>query len=257
MSASDAARTGMIFQQRNVETIANNIANASTAGFKRSAVRFGDLLTAARDVFDAGAGAVSNLADSEGVMLVGIDRVMLQGDVLPSDQVTDLAIAGEGFFEVALPDGSPAYTRDGSFRVDGAGRLTTAQGFLLQPVIVIPAGTRRLDIGRDGTVRAVLADGEQALGKLQLTAFANPAGLSAASGNLLVPSENSGPAEAGDPGAGGRGIVIAGALEGSNVDTGQEMTELIVAQRSYQMNLNAFQTASEMDRLARELTGRS
>jgi flagellar basal-body rod protein FlgG len=257
MSATDAARTGMIFQQRNVETIANNLANANTAGFKRSAVRFGDLLTHVRDLFDVADGAAGNLADSEGVLLTGTDRYMLQGSIQPTERPTDFAIAGEGFFAITLNDGSTAYTRDGSFRVDGEGRLVTAQGFVVQPGITVPAGTAFIEVAADGTLTATNAASEtQAIGQLQLALFTNPAGLSSIGHNLLAPSENSGEAVLGAPSEGGRGVVGSGALEASNVDVGQEMTALIVAQRSYQMSLSAYQTASEMDRLARELAVR-
>lgn len=258
MSASDAARTGMLFQQRNVEVIANNIANANTTAYKKSSVRFEDIFTRAFDLFDAAAGATGNLADSEGVLLSSIDRYHTQGDILPSGGAADLAISGAGFFAVTLPDGATAYTRDGSFHLDGERRLVTAEGYLLQPEIIFPDGASQLAISPGGEVTAVFADGTaQSLGTMELTLFANPGGLLAIGENLYTPSENSGEPEAGLAGTGGRGVVGAGFLEGSNVELAEEMTSLMLAQRSYQMNLNAFQTATEMDRLARELAGRS
>ncbi len=257
MSASDAARTGMLFQQRNVETISNNIVNANTVGFKRATVRFGDVFTRVRDLFDAASGAPGNLADSEGILITGIDRVMLQGGLEPTAGPTDLAIVGEGFFEVALPDGTSAYTRDGSFQVDADGRLVTSHGLPLQPEVIAPAGTTELAIGQDGTLTAIVGGQQQVLGQMELTVFTNPAGLLAYGENLFLPSENSGEARPGVVGTEGRGFVTAGALEASNVELSEEMTALIVAQRSYQMSLSAYQTANDMDRQARELAGRS
>lgn len=258
MSASDASRTGMLFQQRNVEVIANNIANANTTAYKKSSVRFEDIFTRTFDLFDAAAGATGNIADSEGVLLSSIDRYHTQGNILPSEGPADLAISGSGYFAVTMPDGSTAYTRDGSFHLDGQRRLVTAEGYLLQPETTFPEGASQLAISPEGQLTAVFADGTtQSLGAMELTLFANPNGLLSIGENLFTPSENSGDPEAGVAGTGGRGVVGAGFLEGSNVELAEEMTSLMLAQRSYQMNLHAFQTATDMDRQARDLAGRS
>ncbi len=251
----EAARSGMLLQQQNVDVIASNIANVNTVGYKRLAVHFLDVLTDTRDLLDP-VDVPTNVADSAGIIIGAIDREMSQGSVQPGAYMTDLAIVGEGFFQVRRPDGAVAYTRDGSFRVDGEGRLVTASGYALEPEMRVPAGTAQITVSPEGVVSAYVGGVPEEIGTIETALFTNPAGLLSIGGNLFLPSENSGDPQVAAAGVDGHGIVAAGMLEQSNVEAAGEMTGLILAQRAYQMSLSAYQTASDMARQARELAGR-
>lgn len=253
------AGSGMVAQQFNVDTIANNLANVNTAGFKKSRVDFQDLLYQTLRFggtpVTAGARLPTGIELGHGVRPVAIQRIFSQGTVRQTDNPLDLLIEGEGFFSVLLPDGTVAYTRDGSFKKDGEGRIVTSDGFLLQPEILIPEDAVAISIGADGTV-AVQRPGEtepEEVGVIELARFVNPAGLRAHGRNLFLPTAASGPAVEGRPGEPGFGSLAQGYLELSNVQVVEEMISMIVAQRAYEVNAKAIQASDEMLQAANNL----
>jgi flagellar basal-body rod protein FlgG len=235
-----AAAAGMEAQQRQIGSIGNDLANASTTGYKAGRMAFRDLLynQAARSgtATQAGAGAAAQL--------LGADQS--QGAIRQTSNPLDMAIEGEGFFTVRRPDGSTALTRDGAFELDAQGRLTTAAGDLVQPPLTLPPGTTpgQLSISRDGTVRA----GARTLGRIELVTVAAPDRLQALGDGLFAPT-----AASGAPVATREASVHQGALEGSNVDVGTEMVQMIDAQRSYQLESSAVQTENQMLSIANQL----
>ena len=242
----DAARSGMLQHERHVELIANNLANMNTPGYKRLAVHFSDLLTTEA--------ALAVLADGEpvsttsGVELDRTERIQEPGALVPSGDPLSMAIVGAGYFAVALADGTPAYTRDGSFSRDAEGFVTTPNGFRLQPPLQITGAVAELVIRSDGTVLVNRGGGSTAeeVGQLQLALFRDPGQLESAGQNVFLATLGSGAAQLATPGADGAGTVLTGVIESSNVDLATELTNLIAAQRAYQFNLVAFQTADEM-----------
>ncbi len=269
----DAAISGMVEQQRNIAMIANNLANVNTTGYKRVQVHFQDVLDTL-SVINALTGEVA--PDEEPTLSAGVEsldvlRTFTQGSLQPTQRQLDFSINGDGFFRVVLEDGSAAYTRDGTLRLDGAGKLVTGDGDLIDPPITLPAGFRSLQVTGDGelsVVRSYTADELDALppdaprdgireiaGTLELVRFSNPSGLDSIGRNLFVETEESQPPISGVPGVDGMGQVLSGFLEASNVSVAQEMTSLVIAMRSYQLNLNAFRTIEEMLSSANELTG--
>lgn len=207
---------------------ANNIANVTTAGFK----------TQRATQSDQRAG---------GTKISSISEFSHQGPILRTGGTMDLTIAGNGYFQVAGPGGRPLYSRDGSFKLDGQGRLVDASGNLLQPPISVPPGASALQVTSDGRVSAVSGTGAiQELGQIEIARFANPGGLFREGDNVYSATAASGPAASGIPGGGGRGVLIPGALEGSNVDLATEMVDQIVNQRAFEANLKPIQTADEM-----------
>lgn len=247
------ASTGMIGQQANIDTIANNLANVNTTGFKKSRVNFQDLLY--ETIQPAGTQTVQGTTIPEGIQIghgvrpSSIAKLFSPGSFVNTGNPLDLAIEGQGFFEVELPDGTEAYTRDGSFRRSEDGILVTADGLQLTPSITIPQDAETISIGTDGTVSATVAGqtAAQNLGTIQLSRFPNPAGMDARLGsNLLLETEASGAPVSGEPGQDGIGLIAAGFLENSNVQTVEEILHLIIAQRAYEANSQVIQTADEM-----------
>ncbi|MGH2366656.1 MAG: flagellar basal-body rod protein FlgG [Chloroflexota bacterium] len=250
-----AAVSGMVGHKLRVDVIANNLANVQTTGFKASRVTFADVL------HEPHQRATTNpdLRVGAGVRPAAIQPAFTQGGLQPTETPTDLAIYGEGFFPVRLPDGTTGYTRNGHFRLDAAGRLVTADGLAVLPELTVPpdaAGSLTVDL--DGTVRVTLP-GEaqpQVLGQVQVARFDSPEGLEAIGQTLFRPTDSSGEAVLGAPNTPGFGQVVAQALEVSNVDMADQMTSLIAAQRAYGFSLKALQTTDEMLGLANNLRAR-
>ena len=246
------AKTGLDAQQTEMAVISNNLANVNTDGFKKGRAVFQDLLY--QNVQQVGAATTQNTQAPSGVelgtgvSLVATEKVYTQGNINQTGNGFDLAINGSGFFQVLMPDGSLAYTRDGSFQVSNTGQLVTASGYPVQPAITIPQGAQSVSIGRDGTVQAQLS-GQSApstVGTVQLANFVNPAGLQPNGDNLLLASASSGTAQTGTPGVSGLGTLQQGAVEASNVNVVEEMVDMIETQRAYEMNTKAIQTNDQM-----------
>ena len=246
------AKTGLDAQQTRMSVVSNNLANTSTTGFKRDRANFEDLLyqqvrqpggsTSAQTQLPTG------LQLGTGVRVVSTSKDFAQGNQQNTGRGLDVMVNGRGFFEVLLPDGSSAYTRDGSFQVNAQGELVTSAGYPIQPGIQVPEGAQSVTIGNDGTVTVQMAGEAQALevGSLTLTDFVNPAGLQARGENLYLETTASGPAQNGTPGLNGLGQLVQGALEGSNVNVVEELVTMIETQRAYEMNAKAISTTDSM-----------
>lgn len=253
------AASGMIAQQLNVDTIANNLSNLNTTGFKKSKVEFQDVLY--QNVRRAGTNVSTenvvpvNLEIGYGSRPVSTSRIFSLGNMMRTDQPLDIAITGSGFFQVMRPDGSTAYTRDGSFKISADGRIVTNDGFFLVPDITIPQDSMEISIGIDGMFQTSLPGqtNPQDIGQIELAKFLNPGGLNAIGHNLLIPSASSGDAILGTPATGGFGELAQGYLEMSNVEVVEEMVNMIIAQRAYEINSKAIQTADDMASLANNL----
>ncbi len=254
-----SAASGMAAQQTNIDVIANNLANVNTTGFKAARADFQDILyqtvQAAGAVSGGGSQVPTGLQVGLGTRCADTQKMFSMGDMKQTGNPLDLALQGDGFFSVLTEDGTTAYTRDGSFKVDGNGRLVTAGGLVIQPEITIPADVVSLSIGRDGTVSATLPGqtDPQQLGQIQLAKFLNPAGLSNAGQNLLTPTAASGEALTGTAGSKGFGSLLQGTLEMSNVRIIDEMVNMIIAQRAYEVNSKAIQASDEMLQMANNL----
>jgi flagellar basal-body rod protein FlgG len=253
MRALYTASSGMAAQEMNVELISNNIANMRTAGFKRQRAEFQDLLydsmrRVGSSTSDAGNVLPTGVDIGSGVKLVATPRVMSQGTVAPTEKSYDIAIRGEGFFQVDLPDGRTAYTRDGSFELDPTGQLVTADGYVVQPGIVVPQNALSVTINAVGQVQATLQGqtAPQQLGQIQLARFMNKSGLEAKGDNLFLETEASGPPLEDVPNAEGFGSVLQGYVEQSNVNAVTEISDLIAAQRAYEMNSKVVSSADQM-----------
>lgn len=253
------AATGMEAQQLNLDMTANNLANVSTAGFKKSRLDFQDLLY--QTIRTAGATQAQGVQVPTGIQ-VGLgtrpgatQKIFTPGDMQQTGNALDLAIEGKGFFQVMLPSGELAYTRDGSFKTDGTGKVVTSDGYAVQPEMTIPDQVKELTVGEDGTVSAVIAGqtDSQQVGQMQLVNFLNPAGLTSAGRNLYSPTKASGEPITGTPGQNGLGTLASGYVEMSNVKVVEEMVNLIVAQRAYEVNSKSIQTADEMLNIANNL----
>lgn len=246
------AASGMLAQQFHMEMLTNNIANINTPGFKRSRVNFQEVLSAQAQTGGVTQGELAGLG---GVIPAGSQRMFSQGALHASENPWDLAIAGEGFFAVTLPDGSTGYTRDGSFQLNAEGQLVTAQGYPLKSPITIPEDTETVHVNPEGTVMIQRTDSTETeeIGTVSLTRFANPEGLEAMGSNLFLATDASGAAQEGQAAQGGFGEIVSQAREESNVDLSEEMTEMIVAQRAYSMALRAVQTVDQMLALANDL----
>jgi flagellar basal-body rod protein FlgG len=250
----------MAAQQMIVDTIANNLANMNTNGFKKSQVDFQDLmymkLLEPGAEISAGFRTPTGFEIGAGVRPASTTKVFTQGDMTTTGQALDVAIEGGGFFQVTMPDGTTRYTRDGALRIDAAsGQLCTVSGYFLEPSVTIPDNWRTINIGNDGTV-SVLAGGDQTpqnVGQLTLVRFANPSGLSSQGGNLYTETDASGSAASGTPGAEGLGTLRQGFLEKSNVQMITELVSLITAQRAYETNSKAIKTGDEMLQTATRL----
>ena len=252
LRAMRTAASGMNAQQLYVDTLANNLANVNTTGFKSSRVDFEDLLyqtlVPPSTAQGQGAGQPVALQVGHGTRPTDTEKIYTQGTTQTTGNSLDLVIQGEGFFSVQMPDGTNAYTRDGAFKVDGTGKLVTAQGYPVQPEITLPADTQSVAITADGQVSVQEASSTTPvnLGQILLARFPNPAGLMAMGGNLLQQSASSGDVQTATPGQVGLGTLQQGALEGSNVQVVEEMVNMIVAQRAFEMNSKAIQTADQM-----------
>ena len=244
--------SGLAAQQFNLDVISNNLANVSTTGFKKSRANFEDLLYQTQQEPGAQTGPNSQLPTGSqvglGVSTGTTSTQHTQGTLQKTGNATDLAIGGDGFFKVQLPDGSFAYSRAGNFLIDGTGKLVTAQGYAVQPDIAIPTNRQSVSIGPDGTVSVRLPGqtSEQKVGQITITNFVNPAGLKAMGGNLYQVTSASGQAEEGAPGTAGLGSLSSGTLEASNVDTVEEIVKMIIVQRAYDSNSKVIQAADEM-----------
>jgi len=253
MKALYIASTGMAAQERNVEVISNNIANMRTTGFKRQRAEFQDLLyqayrRAGSQTSDQGPLAPAGIEVGSGVRTVATPRIMSQGSVAATEKDMDIAVRGEGFFMIQLPDGRTAYTRDGSFERDDTGQLVNVNGYQVQPGITIPDNATDLSISADGIVEAKLPGQTVAtqLGQLQLARFVNKAGLESAGDNLFLETAASGAPQIGTPNVDGTGNLMQGYLEASNVNSVTEIADLIAAQRAYEMNARVISGADEM-----------
>lgn len=246
------SKTGLDAQQTQMDVTANNLANVSTTGFKRSRAVFEDLLY--QTVRQPGAQSSqqtqlpSGLQLGTGVRAVATERIFTQGNLQQTSNSKDLAINGDGFFQVLLPDGTAAYTRDGSFQVDNQGQLVTSSGFTIQPAISIPPGAQTITVGRDGTVSVTLAGTTAAnqVGSIQLATFVNAAGLESKGENLYVETGASGTASTNTPGSNGAGVISQGYVETSNVNVVEEMVNMIQTQRAYEINSKAITTSDQM-----------
>jgi flagellar basal-body rod protein FlgG len=246
------SKTGLDAQQTQMDVISNNLANVNTAGFKRSRAVFEDLLYQTMRQPGAQSSQQTQLPTGlqigTGVRPVAAERIFTQGNLQQTANDKDIAIQGSGFFQVLMPDGSTAYTRDGSFSMDVNGQLVTANGFVVQPAITIPANAITFTVGRDGTV-SVTQPGQSSptqIGSLQLATFVNPAGLEARGENLYVETAASGTASTNTPGTNGAGLLAQHYVETSNVNVVEELVSMIQTQRAYEINSKAIQTSDQM-----------
>ena len=246
------AKTGLDAQQTRMSVVSNNLANTNTTGFKRDRASFEDLLY--QQLRQPGGSTSqqtqlpSGVQLGTGVRVVATSKDFQQGNPQQTGRSLDVMVNGRGFFEVMLPDGTPAYTRDGSFQINAQGELVTNSGYAVQPGIQVPEGAQSMTIGNDGTVSVTMAGQAQALeiGSLTLTDFVNPSGLQAKGENLYVETTASGPAQNGTPGLNGLGSLVQGSLEGSNVNVVEELVSMIETQRAYEMNAKAISTTDSM-----------
>jgi flagellar basal-body rod protein FlgG len=246
------AATGMEAQQTRIDTIANNLANVNTTGYKKSRPEFEDLFyetLASPGAQDASGAALPTGAQvGHGVKLASVTRVATQGERLQTGRDLDLAVEGEGYFQVQSATGETLYTRDGSFQRDRDGNLVTRTGLLVSPNVQVPIDVRDVTILSDGTVSGVPAGQTQptVLGQIEVARFANPAGLKALGGNLLAPTDASGDAEVGTPSQNGFGAISQGFLESSNVNMAEELVRMILAQRAFEVNSRVIKASDEM-----------
>ena len=253
MRALSIAATGMEAQQLNVEVISNNIANSSTTGFKSSRVEFQDLLyqnmrTVGSASSDANTIVPSGLQVGLGVMPAATYRINTQGNLTSTGNSLDLAISGRGYLQVQMPDGTTEYTRSGALQLNNSGQIVTADGYQVLPSITVPTTATAITVNSSGQVIATIASqtAPQTLGQLQLATFINPVGLESNGNNLLKQTDASGSPTTGNPGTAGVGTIIQGSLETSNVDIVTEVTNLIQAQRAYEMNSKVITTADQI-----------
>lgn len=246
------AASGMQAQSLNIDVISNNLANVNTTGFKRSRADFQDLLYETLRAAGTASGddseVPSGIEVGHGTRPAAVQKVFIQGDYQQTENELDLAIEGNGFFQILQPSGEVAYSRAGSFKMDSQGRIVTSDGYLLEPDITIPSDAVSLSVGIDGTV-SVQRTGEaepSEIGSLTLARFVNPAGLHSLGRNLFVPTAASGEAIEGTPGEDGLGTISQGFLEMSNVSVVDEMVSMITAQRAYEINSRAIRAGDEM-----------
>ena len=246
------AKTGLDAQQTRMAVISNNLANVNTTGFKQGRAVFEDLLY--QNVRQSGGQTSqdtvlpSGMNLGTGVRVVATEKMFTQGSMLQTEAALDVAIKGRGFFQILLPDGNLAYTRDGTFQRNAQGEMVTASGYTVQPGITIPDGAQSITIGTDGVVSVQLS-GQPApsqVGTLETVDFINPVGLQPIGENLFIETASSGTAQAGTPGLNGFGSLVQGALEGSNVNVVAELVNMIETQRAYEMNGRAISTVDQM-----------
>jgi flagellar basal-body rod protein FlgG len=259
IKAMRTAAAGMTAQQMNIDVIANNLANVNTTGFKRSKIEFQDVLyqkiRSAGTESAAGSTVPIDLEVGYGTRPVATQRYFSMGQLQITGNPLDVAIEGNGFFQVQLPDGTTAYTRDGSFKLSADGQVVTSDGFFLQPNITIPADATDISVSADGIISVTVPGSAQPqeLGQLEMAKFINPEGLGAIGHNLFLASVASGQPVLGNPSVEGFGRINQGALELSNVEIVDEMVNMIVAQRAYEINSKAIQTSEEMTQIANNL----
>ena len=246
------SKTGLDAQQMQMDVISNNLANVSTSGFKKSRAVFEDLLY--QNIRQVGAQtsqqsqSPSGLQLGTGVKPVATERIFTQGNMQQTGNDKDVAIQGQGFFQILLPDGTTAYTRDGSFQVDSQGQLVTASGYPVQPAITVPANAQSITVGRDGVVSITTPNSTATtqIGQIQLSTFINPAGLQAKGENLFVETTASGNPNTNTPGTNGAGLLNQGYVETSNVNVVEELVSMIQTQRAYEINSKAITTSDQM-----------
>jgi flagellar basal-body rod protein FlgG len=246
------AASGMQSQQINIDVIANNLANVNTNGFKKSRPDFQDLMY--QNLKSAGSPSTNSTQVPSGIQIglgskaAAVTKVFTPGAITQTGNDMDLAIEGDGFFQIIMPDGGTAYSRDGAFKKDSQGRIVNADGYPLTPEMVIPSNATKVSIGNDGTVTVFQAgqSSPTSVGTIQLATFSNPAGLSSMGHNLYQPTDASGSANTGTAGQDGIGALSQGYLEMSNVSVMEEMVNMIVSQRAYETNSKAVQAADEM-----------
>ena len=253
------AASGMNAQQLNVDTIANNLANVNTPGYKKNRIEFQDLLyqsvRPAGAATEQGAEAPIGLQMGLGTRPVATSKVFLQGDVTETGNSLDIAINGEGFFQVMMPDGTYTFTRDGSFKLSAEGQVVTSDGYIVEPEITLPQDTLSVTVSTDGFVYAYVADNTspEEVGQIELAKFVNPSGLKNLGHNLYRQTETSGEPIFGTPTTDGFGSLEQGYLESSNVDVVEEMVNMITAQRAYEINSKSVRTADDMMALVNQL----
>lgn len=257
-AALHVARTGLDAQSARMRVIANNLANVNTTGFKRDRVQFETLayqtLTAPGAPAAGDAVYATGLSLGSGVQMTGTARINSQGSLSSTDNPLDIAIEGDGFFQIALPDGRTGYSRAGSFNLSPQGQIVTSEGLSLQPEIEVPEGAQSLTISADGTVSAVIpGDTEPTeLGQIELARFVNPSGLQALGNNIFTETAASGAAQVGVAASEGRGSIRQGMLEASNVNVVQELVDMIETQRAYEVNSKMIAATDEMLRNANQ-----
>lgn len=246
------AATGMEAQRLNIDVISNNLANVNTTGFKKSRADFQELLY--QGIKSAGASSAegaelpSGIQVGLGVKPAAVQKMFQQGDFVSTGNNLDMVIEGQGFFQITKPDGEIAYTRAGALKLDSQGKIVNSDGYALEPAITIPANTLQITITQDGTVSALQAGNSAPtqVGQIQLAQFINPGGLNAIGKNMFLPTAASGEATAGNPGTDGLGTINQGFLELSNVNIVEEMVNMIVSQRAYEINSKVVQSSDEM-----------
>jgi flagellar basal-body rod protein FlgG len=253
------AASGMQGQQKSIDVVANNLANVNTTGFKRSRADFQDLMY--QNLKSTGSPATNTTQVPTGIQiglgsrLAAVTKIFTAGDMTQTGNELDIAIEGNGFFPITLPDGTLGYSRAGAFKRDSTGQVVTSDGNPLSPAITIPNNATKINIGSDGTVSVQVA-GQNAtttVGTLQLASFSNPSGLSSQGKNIYLPTDSSGAATTSTPGQNGTGTVAQGLLEMSNVNVAEEMVNMIVGQRAYEINSKAVTAADEMLQTANNL----
>ncbi|WP_181702300.1 flagellar basal-body rod protein FlgG [Chthonobacter albigriseus] len=253
MKAFRIAASGMMAQEMNVNVISNNIANMRTTGYKRQRADFQDLFyqnmrRVGTETSENGSQVPTGVSVGSGVRTVATPRIMTQGDIEQTGKETDVAVRGEGYFQVELPDGRTAYTRDGSLELDANGTLVTQDGYQLNPAITVPANAKDFTISATGSVQVVVGNASVStvLGQITLARFINKGGLEAIGDNLFVETAASGPAQVANPGDEGYGTILQNHLESANVVAVSELSSLIAAQRAYEMNSRIIRAADEM-----------
>jgi flagellar basal-body rod protein FlgG len=262
MRALSIAATGMLAQQTNVEVIANNLANMNTTGFKAQRAEFQDLLyqnvqVPGSETSDNGSVSAAGIQIGTGVRTAAVYRITSQGDLASTSNQYDMAIQGPGYFRIEMPDGTDAYTRAGNFGLSPEGQLVTQDGNVVAPGIAIPANALSVTVNAQGQVQATVPGQSkpQLVGQLELTRFPNESGLNAIGGNLFLQTASSGDPQAGVPGSTGYGTIQQGFLETSNVNSVDEITSLITAQRAYEMNSKVVTAADQMLQTTTQLAG--
>jgi len=254
------AATGMQAQSTNIDVIANNLANVNTTGYKRSRADFQELIY--QDIRTPGTLSAEGTMIPSGIQLglgvkpVAVQKIFLQGDFVQTGNNLDMVIEGEGFFQISKPDGEVAYTRAGAFKMDNEGRIVTSDGYPLEPTITIPANTQSITVGSDGKVTVIQAGNKTPveIGQIELARFINPGGLKAIGKSLFEPTASSGDASTAKPGGTeGLGTIGQGYIEMSNVNIVEEMVNMIVSQRAYEINSKAVQASDEMLQIANNI----